>query len=122
MEQLFLLVNNKPSMLRPEHKSIHFLQTLVEKFKNSGNTALELFAGSYSTARAWMLLPLNRRCFVSDSDPCFNKYGLQPLFEVFYIQVLNYNSYITGSDEVKDSSVSFIQALDVMRCRKHQSF
>lgn len=77
--------SSKYVILLREQKPDHRLYTLVENFKNLEYTFLDQFAGSYSTARAWIRIPLHRRFFVSNNDPTCNKHRLQAqaLIEVF---------------------------------------
>lgn len=74
---------------------------------------------SESTARSCMLLPLHRRCVVSDNDPDCRKYGSQKLVEVFVRQVLNKQSDIKSTDEINGYATAFVQAFASIRERKH---
>lgn len=69
---------------------------------------------SYSTALAYMSLPLHRRCIVSDSDPPCMHYELQPVGEGFARQVLYINAELCGSDEVNNAAASLFSKVDVI--------
>ena len=86
--------------LRAEQKGIDQMKMIVSKFCPAGETVLDPFAGTYSTAKACLSLNKHRRCIVSDSDPDCMKHGLPQLVEVFATQILNDLSDIVPEDPV----------------------
>ena len=109
---------SKKKMLCPEQKYVACLMTLMDRFSNPGDLVFGPFAGTYSTARACLLLPAHRRCIVSNIDPNCKKHAFQQLVDVFARQVLNGNSDITGTDKTKKAAAVFINTWDAIRAKR----
>lgn len=65
-----------------------------------------------------MLLPIYRRCVLSDHEPDCRKYGLQKMVEVFAKKVLNYDLDIKRTDEFESDAPTFVHASELFRAMK----
>lgn len=70
-------------MLHPEEKNLHCMMNLVQKFSKREVLVVDVFRGTFATAKAYSMT-LRHRIFVVceiDND-CFNK-SVQGLVEVY---------------------------------------
>lgn len=61
---------------------------LVDKNYQLGDLVYDPFADSHATGRAWLSLPLKRRCILGDNDVDCNTYEMRQLARIFASQLL----------------------------------
>lgn len=58
--------------IRPEQKSVGWIENIANKFSKLGNLSVDLFFGTFGTARSCLMLPRHRRFVDSEVDAhCF---------------------------------------------------
>lgn len=73
--------------------------------------------GQQPSCKKYALKPLAE---VSDSDPASKRYGVLQLIYIFARHVLNDNSHLTSSDNVKAVAASFVKSLDANQYIKNE--
>lgn len=111
--------NGRPLMLRPEQKSVAVMQTIVSQYTQPGDIVVDQFAGSGSTGRACMMLPLHRRCIMGDIDPSCAKFSMKQLVEVYARQVIDDISDINVDEGLKEAAKLFVGKMDRINALKH---
>ena len=110
--------NDRPKMLRPEQKSVALLKTIISKYSQPGDIVFDPFAGSYSTGRSCMSLLSHRRCIMGDQDERCGKFSMRQLVEVYARQILNEESDITGTDDLKACAATYVHQMDKINALK----
>lgn len=112
----------KKLMLRPEQKADIWLMDLVAKFSPVGGRVVDLFAGTYSVARACMKLPQHRQYIGCDIDEnCFG-YAEESLVETFARQLLNPKSdIITDKEVIKFEAQKYVSEVERKKIRQRVS-
>ena len=102
-------------MVRPEQKNVSLMKTLLAKYCPAGGMVCDPFSGTFAVAKACISLPEHRKCVSADKDEdCFNQ--CKPsLVEVFAEQVLNEESDIIGTDEVRNAAATFLRLIRASR-------
>ena len=91
------------AMVRPEQKNVAWMKELVSKFTSGGDVVVDLFGGTFSTAKACLDLPDHRIFVGSELDEECVKLATPSVMEIFAKHVLRRKaSIILKPDERKD--------------------
>ena len=112
-EQPATSAEGKKVLLRPEQKADIWLMDLVAKFSPAGGRVVDLFAGTYSVARACMKLPKHRQYIGCDVDGNCFAYAEDYLVETFARQLINAKSDInTDSDDIQQAAQKYVSEVE----------
>lgn len=101
----------RPSMWRPEQKSIATMEMIVSRFSKPNSLVVDLFAGTLDTAKACLSLFSHRRVVVCENDPDVLNASFPSLVAIFARQVLNPESDLaTSTGACKGSCEAFLNA------------
>jgi len=68
-ERVKVISEGRSTFLRPEQKNVALIRELVEQYSNPGDTVVDRFAGTFSTAKACLSVEKARRFVGCDADP-----------------------------------------------------
>ena len=111
--------SNSRAMLRPEQKSITLMSDIIEKFSKPGDLVVDPCSGTFSVAKACLLLPKHRRFVGCDLDPACLQHTEDRLIELFARQLLNPRSDIsTRDDKLTSSAQNLVAEIERLKVTK----
>jgi len=105
-------------MLRPEQKNMIWMKALIGKFTGPGDLVMDMFAGTYATAKACLMTDKHRKFVGCDSDQECTDTGRVALVHIFASQLLNEKSDITGNEETMASAKLYVEEMKAIAIKK----
>jgi len=97
--------------LRAEQKNIDWMMDIISKFTKPGDIVVDMFSGTFPTAKACMKLDKHRRFVGCDLDYKCIKFSMESLVRTYAEQLLNPSSDIEGNDELVADASSYLKGL-----------
>lgn len=107
--------------LRPEQKNVKLLRELISRFSAPGDTVVDLFAGTFSTAVAALTVPQHRFFAGCDLSGLCVKMGLERLADTFATLVYSEAQRTSASDLPVDPDIEKSVALYYEHVMEHKS-
>lgn len=102
---------HRRSMVHPERENVQVMRSIICKFPNHGDTVLDTFARTFSTAKTCFLSPKHRTFIGRDSSRYFLDVILPYVVNTFSLQLLSQESDIECKYQAQNDAKVFIDAI-----------
>lgn len=97
-EKVMKKVTDRYVMLRPEQKNIDWMKELISQYTKKGDIVVDMFGGTFSTAKACFELPDARRFIGCEADEECVSIGMPHVLQRFCMRVVNNPNGISVSE------------------------